>query len=325
MSSIQELPPDQRAALTVLLRQGKTHAEVAGMLGIPPQAVHDRAHAALAVLAPGQARGLDAAQREEIGEYLLGQQRDAGERLRTRTLLASSPAAGDWARALAPQLETLAPDAVPEIPGAAGTGAGGDTGEAAGAQSAPAPAGGYPLSEAASAPAASPPPDAEHARPSSRVGGAILLAAIVAAVVIVIVVVTDGGSSSHKTTSTTKTTAASKVKPEGRITLHPPEASSQSTGVVQILSESGKKAFLIQAEHIPANQGKEFYAIWLYNSPTSALALSKAPHVGSTHKLSGAALLPDNAADYREILLTRETSTRPSRPGPVVLHGILGL
>src|SRR3954454_1386371 len=120
MSSLDELPPDQRAALSVLLGQGKSHEEVAQLLGIGPQAVHDRAHAALAVLAPAQARQIDAAQREEIGEYLLGQQRDAGERLRTRTFLSSSPAAGDWARALGAQLETLAPGELPEIPAAAG-------------------------------------------------------------------------------------------------------------------------------------------------------------------------------------------------------------
>ncbi len=318
MSSVQELPPDQRAALTVLLRQGKTHEEVAGLLGIPPQAVHDRAHAALAVLAPAQARELDAGQREEIGEYLLGQQRDAGARLRTRTLLASSQPAGDWARALAPELETLAPGTLPEIPPPPGSD------EDAGAEAAP--AAGYPLSQAGSAPASeAASAQTEHARPSSRVGGALLLAAIVAAVVVVIVVVTDGGSSHSKTTTTTKTSAASKVKPEGRITLHPPDPSSHSTGAIQLVSEGGKKAFVIQAEHIPANTGKDFYAIWLYNSPSSALALSKAPHVGADHKLSGAALLPNTAAKYREILLTRETNTRPSRPGPVVLRGVLGL
>jgi len=315
MSSVQELPPDQRAALTVLLRQGKTHEEVAGLLGIPPQAIHDRAHAALAVLAPAQARGLDASQREEIGEYLLGQQRDAGERLRTRTLLASSPPAGDWARALASQLDALAPGALPEIPPAAGSDGVADTA---------APAAGDPLSQAGAAPGAEG-SQGEHARPSSRVGGALLLAAIIAAVVVVIVVVTDGKSSKSKNTSTASTTAASKVKAEGRIALHPPDPSSHSTGTIQIVSEGGKRAFVIQAEHIPANTGKDFYAIWLYNSPSSALALSKAPRVGADHKLSGAALLPNTAADYHEILLTRETSTRPSRPGPVVLRGVLGL
>ncbi len=314
MSSIDELPPDQRAALTVLLRQGKTHEEVAALLGIAPQAVHDRAHAALAVLAPAQARGLDAAQREEIGEYLLGQQRDAGDRLRTRTLLASSQPAGDWARALAAQLGTLAPGALPEIPPPAGAGA-----------QAP-PAAGYPLSEAGAVPAAEgSSSSAEPARPSSRVGGALLLAAIVAAVVVVILVVTDGGSSHSKSTTTTSTTAATKPKAEGRIALHPPSPASHSTGTVQILSESGKRAFFIQAEHIPANTGKDFYAVWLYNSPGSALALSKSPQVGASHKLAGAALLPNNAAQYHEILLTRETNTRPTRPGPVVLRGVLGL
>jgi len=51
MSRLDELPPDQRAALSLLLRQRKGYAEVAGLLHIPARAVHDRAHAALAVLA----------------------------------------------------------------------------------------------------------------------------------------------------------------------------------------------------------------------------------------------------------------------------------
>ena len=74
MSRLEELPPDQRAALSILLRQRKTYAEVAAMLGIGEQAVHDRAHAALAVLAPQEARGLTPAMRQEIGDYMLSQQ-----------------------------------------------------------------------------------------------------------------------------------------------------------------------------------------------------------------------------------------------------------
>jgi hypothetical protein len=325
MSSIEELPPDQRAALSLLLRQGQRHDDVAGMLGIEPQAVHDRAHAALAVLAPAQARQLGAAEREEIGEYLLGQQDDAGERLRTRTLLSSSPAAGEWARAVAAQLETLAPGAVPEVPAPAGESAGAapqpppaQAGGVAGEPSGAAAAGDH---EAASAFAGE-----GHPRPSSRIGGALLLAAIVAAVVVVIIVVSDGGSSHKKGSTTTKTSASSnQPKAEGRITMHPPNPASNSTGTVQILSEGEKKAFFIVAEHIPSTSGKTFYAVWLYNSPSSALALSKSPPVGASHKLSGAALLPSNASDYKEILLTRETSLRPTRPGPIVLRGHLNL
>ena len=73
MSRLDDLPPDQRAALSLLLLQGKNYAEVAKLLHIGERAVHDRAHAALAVLAPREARALSAERRDEIGDYLLGQ------------------------------------------------------------------------------------------------------------------------------------------------------------------------------------------------------------------------------------------------------------
>jgi hypothetical protein len=301
MSSIDELPPDQRAALSLLLRQRRGYTELAAVLKISPQAVHDRAHAALAVLAPAQARGLDAAQREEIGEYLLGQQSDAAARLRTRTLLSSSPAAAAWAHALGAQLDGIAPGTLPEIPGAA------------------------PPPPAASEEPAPIAPGREHPRPSSRVGGALLLAAIVAAVVVVVIFVSKGGGSSHHKTGTGTTASGTHAKVEGRIVLHPRNPASHATGTVQILSEGSKRAFFIQAEHLPQTSGRTFYAIWLYNSPNSALALSKAPAVGPSHKLAGAALLPNNAASFREIILTRETNTSPARPGPIVLGGALKL
>ncbi|HXP28513.1 MAG TPA: sigma factor-like helix-turn-helix DNA-binding protein, partial [Solirubrobacteraceae bacterium] len=60
MSRLDDLPPDQRATLSLLLRSRKSYADVATLLEIPEQAVRDRAHAALAVLAPSQARSLDA-------------------------------------------------------------------------------------------------------------------------------------------------------------------------------------------------------------------------------------------------------------------------
>ena len=82
MSRLDDLPPDQRAALSLLLRQRKAYAEVAAMLQISERAVHDRAHAALAVLAPRQARELAPERREQIGDYLLGQSAGGSQRLR---------------------------------------------------------------------------------------------------------------------------------------------------------------------------------------------------------------------------------------------------
>jgi hypothetical protein len=317
MSRLDELPPDQRAALSLLLRRHKSYSEVAAMLGIAEQAVRDRAHAALAILAPRQARGIDAERRREIGDYLLGQQTAVGERLRTRTLLSNSQAAGSWAQAIVAELTDLYDGAPPEIPGvAAGTGA-----SPPAARQEP-----YPLAQAATTPAAS--FEAGSSAPSSRLGGALLLAAMLAAVIVVVILlVSGGGSSKNKTNSTgTSSTSAKKsgAKEEGRFTLHAATPHSRSVGTVEVLSEGGKRAFYIQAEHIPATS-HFFYAIWLYNSPTSALALSKAPSVGSSHQLAGAAPLPTNAGSYREILLTRETSTRPQHPGHIVLRGTFKL
>ncbi len=68
MSRLEDLPPDQRAALSLLLRQRKSYADVAGMLQISPQSVYDRAQAALAVLAPREARELEPARRHELGD-----------------------------------------------------------------------------------------------------------------------------------------------------------------------------------------------------------------------------------------------------------------
>ncbi len=305
MSRLEELPPDQRAALSILLRQRKTYAEVAAMLGIGEQAVHDRAHAALAVLAPQEARGLTPALRQEIGDYMLSQQPGVAERLRTRTLLSSDPQASLWAHALAAQLdgEGELPDVPPPPAGSP---------PLAGRPAAP-----YSLAEAASSPSLWEPP----APRSSRRGGALLLAAILAAVIVVLILVFAGGGGkpSSSGSKTSSTGAKTEPKAEARFPLKAP-GNSASRGTVEILSEGGKHAFYIQAEHIPATRGF-FYAVWLYNSPTSALPLSKSPPVGKSHKLAGAALLPANAGDYREILLTKETSTRPKHPGHVVLRG----
>ncbi len=313
MSRLDELPPDQRAALSLLLRQHKSYAEVAALLGIAERAVHDRAHAALAVLAPRQARELTPERREEIGDYLLGQQPGVAERLRTRTYLSGSESARAWAREIAAQLQPLAGAGIPEIP-----------------DDAPEPQRLQDLSAAAATPApagASAPPRARSPQ-SSRVGGAVLLVVIIAAVVVAVVLLSGGGNS-HATKTTagkTSSTASTKTGPtvENQITLKSPDAKSGSVGVVDVLAEKGKTAFFIEAQHIPVSKGF-YYAIWLYNSPSSALALSRSPAVGSTHRLAGGSLLPGTAGKYREILLTTETTAHPKHPGHVVLRGKFSL
>jgi hypothetical protein len=265
MSHFDDLPPDLRATLSLLLDRGKSYAEIADMLAIPESAVRDRAHAALDALSAGPARSASA--------------QPAGVRRPSQAATSARAAA-----------------ARPSTPGRRG---------------------GTPTKAQA-----------------SRRGGALLLALIVVVVVVVVLITSGGGSkkgtstdasSTTRTSSTSaKKSSASKPTEDKRITLTSPEPSSKSIGAVEVLSEGSKYAYYIAATNLPASKGF-FYAVWLYNSPTSHEAVSKAPAVGSNGRLQGGALLPADASKYHEMLLTRETTAQPSEPGPVVLKGAFAL
>jgi hypothetical protein len=337
MSRLDTLPPDQRATLSLLLSQRKGYSAVASLLRIGERAVHDRAHAALAVLAPSEARGLTPEGREEIGEYLLGQSDGLAERLHARNLLDTSPAAQAWATAVVAELAPLATSPLPAIPEGSAAVNG-----AAGAPAAAAESGSLQTGPTAAAPpppdgAGTPPPAAPAGRrgapalPSSRVGGAIVLAAIVAVIVLVVVLTSGGGSHKHARSSagasaSAGTTSASspRASETRRLTLTPPNPASKALGVAAVLQEGSTYAFYLAAEHLPPSRGF-FYAVWLYNSPSSFEPLSKSPPVGADGRLQGGSLLPANAGNYHQMIVTRETNERPTSPGPIVLRGPFGL
>jgi len=127
----------------------------------------------------------------------------------------------------------------------------------------------------------------------------------------------------HGTTTTT-TTAAGQPHIEAQLNLVPPEPGSSALGVVEIVSQGSRRAFFLAAEKLPPTKGF-FYAVWLYNSQSNARALGRAPAVGASGRLATQELLPSNASAYSKIVLTRETSPRPSQPGPIVLEGKLRL
>ncbi|HEY5343672.1 MAG TPA: sigma factor-like helix-turn-helix DNA-binding protein [Solirubrobacteraceae bacterium] len=283
MSRLDDLPPDQRAVLLLLVRQGKSHAEIAEMLGISQDVVRDRARAALDALAekPSAPRS---------------------------TARAPAPDGGEQARP-SRGAQSPAPTALPP-PAQTRSGQTRDTGFSS-------------------------------SLPSSRRGGALLLAALVVIVVVAVILITSGGGS-HKasstqsasttspstsktsTTSSTSTTSGKKPTLDKRIALTSPEPNSKTVGLAEVLSEGSRRAFYIAAEHLPPSSGF-FYAVWLYNSPTSSLALGKIPPVNSKGQAQGGALLPANAGDYHEMELTRETNEHATKPGPVVLSGAFSL
>jgi hypothetical protein len=160
----------------------------------------------------------------------------------------------------------------------------------------------------------------------------LLLGAIVAVIVVAVILISSGGggkSSSHTSTaasSTQSTSTASAGKPSlnKTISLTPIEPTLKANGTAYVLSQGSRHAFYVAARGLPPSSGF-FYAVWLYNSPSSSAALGRAPTVGSDGRMQGGGPLPTNAGLYHQLIVTRETSTHPSHPGEIVLRGTFGL
>ncbi len=285
MSRLDDLPPDQRAVLLLLVQQGKSHAEIADMLAIPESAVRERAHAALAALTKDTS---SASATTPAGPAITA---SADDMPRGQASGTSSPLPPPRARR---------PPPAPRQPSAARS----DT---------------LSLSQTARA---------------RRRAGALLLGAIVVAIVVVVIVLSSGGGSTHRNTAATSptstggsktSTAAGEPHIDKQLNLVSPDPTSKAVGLVEVLSEGSKHAFLVTAEHLPPNGNDFFYAAWLYNSPSEARVLGRAPNVRSSGQLQAVGSLPANAGKYRQMLITRETSTKPSHPGPIVLNGPFSL
>jgi hypothetical protein len=222
MASIDDLPPDQRAVLELVLGAGRGYDEIAKILSIDRAGVRERALAGLDTLGP-QTR-VPPERRGLITDYLLGA---LPERVseQVREHLAQSASERAWARAVASELQGIAREPLPEIPsetpetsasagavapsagsaaaapavgsapgGAAAFGAGAAAPAAEGAAATPA--------AAAHEPATPTPPRERGSRPTSRVGGAVLLVGgALAVVAVVLVLVLTSGSSKHNPTS----------------------------------------------------------------------------------------------------------------------------
>jgi hypothetical protein len=298
MSDLDRLPPDQSAVLSLVLDRGKSYAEVATLLAIPESTVRDRAHAALDALA--RATG-------------------------------APPPSG------AVSHDALPSRGAPSSPGNRAS------------PGAPPPSGARPSSDARFSPdthpqhrAASQAGDIAPATrdtrgsltsPSSRMGGALLLGAIVAAIVVAAILLSSGGGSKSSgqtsttpgaNSSSTSTASASKPTLNKTIALTPLEPGLKAVGTAYVLSESKRHAFYVAARGLAASSGF-FYAVWLYNSPSSSAPLGRAPSVSSNGRMEGGGPLPSNAGQYHQLIITRETSTHPKQPGPIALRGTFGL
>jgi Anti-sigma-K factor rskA len=181
-------------------------------------------------------------------------------------------------------------------------------------------------------------PRAARTSTDSRRAGALLLGAIVVVIVVAVVLISSGGGkgstptttattgTSSTPTSTSSTSSKSSGKPslDKTIQLSSSEPSLNASGTAYVLSEGSRRAFYVTAQGLPPSSGF-FYAVWLYNSPSSAEPLGRASNVTSNGRMNGGNPLPSSAGDYAKFIVTRETSSHPSHPGPIVLSGPFAL
>jgi hypothetical protein len=322
-TAFERLAPDQRAAVELVLRQGRSYGELADLLGMPEETIRARARSGVSGLAPD----LPAPARVgEIADWLLGQQSEA-HAARTRTLLLADPAAQTWAATVAASLRA-APggEPVPALPAAPDEPAPRVNGTHRG-----------PASEVfASAGLGEPEAESADGGGSSRLGGAIIIgAAIVLVAAVLVFVFTRGGDDQPVADDTPAATAAATATATAAasandILLKGP-AGSKAVGLMRLFQANDATVrFAIAATGVTPNASGETYSLWFRKNAGGAQLLGdvKDP-VGKTGELTSAGpsntdvdKFPQWFAQYDTILVTLDGKDA-KEPGKVILSGDL--
>jgi hypothetical protein len=288
------MAPDQRAALELVLRQGRSYGELAELLGMPEETIRTRARGGVIALAPP---GLDEPTGAgEIADWLLGQ--------RERAQL-GDPDARAWAAAVASALRMLpGGERVPEVPEP------------------------KPLRHANGTARA---PEGDEAG-SSRLGGALLIGAAVVLVVAVLVFVLTRDGEDDPVASAPSATATATPTPQslGYVMLKGP-AGATSVGAMQVLRFTDDTIrFALAAQGVEPNQEGQRYSLWLTKKDGSAQILGDVQQpVGKDGELASAG--PGNAdvdkfpewfQSYDAIVVTLD-EPNSKHPGKVILKGDL--
>ncbi|MDQ3770084.1 MAG: sigma-70 region 4 domain-containing protein [Actinomycetota bacterium] len=301
MAGVEQLPPDQRAVLQLLLKQGRSYDDLSSVLRMDAESVRDRAHLALETLGPDTDLSDD--RLDEVADYLLGQQ-PASARAQTREFLAGSASGRAWARVVAGELRPLAPDGgLPEIP-----------------------AEDEEVDEAFDALEARRErrQDVEH---SSKLGGILLLAGLGVALAVVIVLLISGGGDDNGGEGNAGETPPAQQEEQvvGQINLLPPDGGESPLGAAQLLAADRGLSIRIAAEQLEPATEERVYALWLYNSEDDAELIGY-PTVQPTAEeplLLAQDMLPPTVGQFESLVVTAEgrTEETASSPGEIVLRG----
>jgi hypothetical protein len=169
---------------------------------------------------------------------------------------------------------------------------------------------------------------------SSRLGGALLIGALVLAVGGALYLILGRGDDDEPQATAPASESAATATPTATgndIVLQGPDGSSAAGLMRLIRREDGAVQFAIAAQDVPANKGKEVYAVWFTREGGTPRRLGFAqsqvtkegvlttggPQRGDEDEF------PRWFATYEKVLVTRETDAKAKRPGPAVLEGTL--
>jgi hypothetical protein len=327
MATFDQLAADQRAIIEIVLKQGRSYDEIAGMLDLPPARVRELARDALTELAPFTADFVDPQWRGQLADYVLGQQ-TGPEAQATRGHLRRSEPARIWAYSLLDALDDFYEDGQrPEIPaGETGGSVRGRTaerppaanGEPAAASPLAAPGRARPAKAALS-------PEAQSALRRRRIIG-IAGAAVVVALLVFGGIEIFGGSSSHKKASaSTGTTSPSGAQGAGQVVADAtlsPIGSFKGQGVA-VVYQSGNQSLILVRAKLPPTSGNNKYLIWLYNSEKQLVPVA-GDVTDKQGNFQGAQQLPQGWQNFRFIDVTlQSTAAKKLRHGTSVMRGPL--
>ena len=124
MATLDQLPPEQRAIVELVIQRGRSYETLAEVLQVPQARVRELAREALTELSPRTAQRVDIDRRGQVADYLMRQQ-SADEERATRDYLKESEAARAWALSLLDSLDPLyANGSAPSVPEPAAGGGG---------------------------------------------------------------------------------------------------------------------------------------------------------------------------------------------------------
>ena len=313
MATFDQLSPEKRAIVELVLQQGKTYPELADMLGMPESRVREFARDALVELAPVSVRGVEDDWRGQLADYVLGQQ-SGPEATATKGHLRRSEAARSWARSLLDSLEQLYVNgSVPAIP----------EGERGRAKRSAAVA-------ASSADASSP----RLQRSSFGAGlfgalgamGGLIAAGALLLLLLALLVWPIGlltGDDDSASSSNSDNQPAAQTGNNTTTNNNQAATTGGPAGIAIVVDQGGKKQLLVQAARLAPSGQNEGYYVWLYNSPSDAKSLGgQVTDQQGSYQAIGA--FPADYAKYKYIDVTKQpvgNDPNVKHTGPSVLRG----